>query len=72
LSDAVSIIIKEDLMMENAKQEKWVCLPCWKRMVAKPGETPPFPNMRMICDECGAEKVLVIKVSSDILSHCLR
>ena len=27
LSDAVSI--KEDLMMENAKHEKWICLECW-------------------------------------------
>jgi hypothetical protein len=40
--------------------------------VAKPGETPPYPNMRMIFDECGARKVLVIKVSSDRLSHSSR
>ena len=46
-------------MVENATHEKWICLECWKRMVAKPGQAPPFPSMRMICDECGAQKVLV-------------
>lgn len=56
----------------EAEQEKWLCLECWKRMVAKPGESPPFPSMRMICDECGAEKVLVIKVNASKLGHSLR
>lgn len=59
-------------MMENAKYEEWICLECWKRLVAKPGEAPPFPRMRMICEECGAEKVPVTKVSSDMLSHSSR
>ncbi len=58
--------------MMEAEQEKWLCLECWKRMVAKPGESPPFPSMRMICDECGAEKVLVIKVNASKLGHSLR
>lgn len=58
--------------MMEAEQEKWLCLECWKRMVAKPGESPPFPSMRMICDECGAEKVLVIKVNANKLGHSLR
>ena len=43
-------------------EAKWLCLECWKRVVAKPGETPPFPTLRMICDECGAQKVLVTPV----------
>ena len=59
-------------MMENTKQEKLICLDCWRRMVAKVGETPPFPTMRMICDECGAQKVLVTPVRADILSHSSR
>jgi DNA-directed RNA polymerase subunit RPC12/RpoP len=42
--------------MEN----KWICLECWKKLVAKPGERPPVPTVRLICDECGAQKVLVI------------
>ncbi len=54
---------KEDLMME-AEQEKLLCLECWNRRVAKPGEIPPFPSVRLICDECGARKVLVVKVNS--------
>jgi hypothetical protein len=58
--------------MMEVEREKWLCLECWKRKVAKPGETPPYPNMRMIFDECGAQKVLVIKVSSDRLSHSSR
>ena len=65
-------IIKEDLMMENTQQAKWLCLDCWKRMVAKPGEKPPFPTLRMICDECGAQKVLVTPVRTDMLSHSSR
>ena len=65
-------IIKEELMMGIAKHEKWICLECWKRLVARPGETPPFPSKRMLCDECGAKKVLVTNVSSDILSHSTR
>ena len=57
-------------MMEIAKHdEKWICLECWKKLVAKPGDTPPFPSMRMICDECGAQKVLVTNVRADILYH---
>jgi DNA-directed RNA polymerase subunit RPC12/RpoP len=43
-------------------EAKWLCLECWKRVVAKPGETPPFPTLRMICDECGGQKVLVTPV----------
>ena len=58
--------------MMEAEQEKWLCLECWKRMIAKPGENPPFPSMRMICDECGAAKVLVIKVNASKLGHSLR
>jgi hypothetical protein len=46
-------------------EAKWLCLECWKRIVAKPGETPPFPTLRMICDECGAQKVLVTPVRTD-------
>lgn len=57
-------------MMEIAKHdEKWICLECWKKLVAKPGDTPPFPSMRMICDECGAPKVLVTNVRAEILYH---
>ena len=59
-------------MMEITKHDKWICLECWKRLVAKPGETPPFPSKRMIRDECGARKVLVANVSSDTLSHSTR
>ena len=56
-------------MMEIAKHdEKWICLECWKKLVAKPGDTPPFPSMRMICDECGARKV-VTNVRADTLYH---
>jgi hypothetical protein len=44
---------------------KWMRLECWKRIVAKPGETPPFPTLRMICDECGSQKVLVTNVRTD-------
>lgn len=58
--------------MMEAEEEKLLCLECWKRMVAKPGEIPPFPSMRMICDECGAQKVLVIKVNSSKLGHSSR
>ena len=29
-------------------------------------------TIRMICDECGAQKVLVTNVSTDILSHSSR
>jgi DNA-directed RNA polymerase subunit RPC12/RpoP len=59
-------------MMKVEKHEKWICLECWKRMVAKPGEPPPFPTMRMICEECGALKVLVTHVSTDMLSPSTR
>ena len=59
-------------MIANTIQEKWICLDCWKKMVAKPGETPPFPTRRMICDECGAQKVLVTPVRADVLSHSSR
>jgi hypothetical protein len=59
-------------MMESTKHEKWICLECWRRMVAKPGETPPFPSVRMICDECGAQKVLVTQVSTSTLTHSSR
>jgi hypothetical protein len=44
---------------------KWMYLECWKRIVAKPGETPPVPTLRMICDECGVQKVLVTNVRTD-------
>lgn len=38
-------IIKEELMMNHPKQnEKWMCLECWQKLVAKSGETPPFPR----------------------------
>jgi hypothetical protein len=64
-------ILKEELMMEQFTKhnEKWICLECWKKLVAKPGDTPPFPSMRMICDECGARKVLVTNVRAEILYH---
>jgi Zn finger protein HypA/HybF involved in hydrogenase expression len=66
-------IIKEERMMEIAKHgEKWMCLECWKKLVAKPGEPLPFPTLRMICDECGAQKVLVTNVRADLLSHSSR
>ena len=69
---AVSII-KEELMMEIAKHgEKWMCLECWKKIVAKPGEAPSFPTLRMICDECGGQKVLVTNVRADMLSQSSR
>jgi hypothetical protein len=58
--------------MMEVQNEKWVCTECWKIMVAKPGETPPFPTLRTICDECGAQKVLCTKVSSEKLSHSSR
>ena len=57
-------------MMEITKPgEKWMCLECWKKIVAKPGEPPPFPTLRMICDECGAQKVLVTSVSAVMLNQ---
>ena len=55
----------------KVENDKWICFECWKRMVAKPGEKPPFPSLRLICDECGA-KGLVIKVSAHMLSHSSR
>ncbi len=58
--------------MANATQEKLICLECWKKMVAKPGETPPFPTRRMICDECGAQKILVTPVRAELLNHSRR
>ena len=58
-------------MMEH-KHDNWICLACWKRLFAKPGETPPFPSKIMICDECGAKKVLVTNVSADMVSHSSR
>jgi len=61
---------KEDLMM-NVEKEKWLCLDCWKRIIAKPGEKPPFPTIRLICDECGKTD-RVTKVTSDVLSHSSR
>ena len=45
-------------MMEITKHDKCICLECWKRLVAKPGETPPFPSKRMIFDECGEGRFL--------------
>jgi len=66
---AVSII-EEELMMEIVTHdEKWICPECWKKVLAKPGEPPPFPTLRMICDECGAQKVLVTHVRADMLSQ---
>jgi len=50
----------------HKKEVRWMCLECWKMIIAKPGqETPPFPTLRMICDECGAQKVLVTPVKMD-------
>ena len=65
-------ILKEELMHHPKQNEKWLCSECWKKLVANPGETPPFPSMRMICDECGAQKVLVTNVKTDTLSHASR
>ena len=69
--NSVVSILKEELMMEQLAKhnEKWICLECWKKLVAKPGDTPPFPSKRMICDECGARKVLVTNVRAEILYH---
>jgi hypothetical protein len=38
---------------------KWLCLPCWKRLVADPGATPPAMPLKGICDECRAKYVPV-------------
>ena len=45
---------------------KWMCLECWKRIVGKTGETPPFPTLRMTCEECGAHGALVTNVRIDL------
>jgi DNA-directed RNA polymerase subunit RPC12/RpoP len=58
--------------MMEVQNEKWVCSECWKIVVAKPDETPPIPNLRMICDECGAQKVLCTKVSTEKMSDSSR
>ena len=57
--------------MMKIEKEKWLCLDCRKRMMAKPGEKPPFPSMRLICDECGA-KGLVTNVKTDMLTQSSR
>jgi len=44
---------------------KWICLGCWKRLVAKPGETPPVLSLKGTCAECGTEKVPVTNVRKD-------
>jgi DNA-directed RNA polymerase subunit RPC12/RpoP len=63
---------KEEEMNYPKQNEKWMCLECWKKLVAAPGESPPFPSMRMICEECGAKKVLVTNVKTDQLIHSSR
>jgi Zn finger protein HypA/HybF involved in hydrogenase expression len=44
---------------------RWMCLECWERIVAKPGQPLPFPTLNMKCEECGAQKVHVTPVRTD-------
>ena len=44
---------------------RWMCLECWERIVAKPGQTLPFPTLKMKCDECGAQNVHATPVRTD-------
>ncbi len=44
---------------------QWMCLECWERIVANPGQPLPFPTLRMNCDECGAQKVHATPVRMD-------
>ena len=39
------------------KEVRWMCLECWERIVAKPGQPLPFPTLTMTCDECGVQQV---------------